>query len=119
MVWFCLLKENNWAGETTKNAASAYSPDVLSLMLKIYGGKTREQKDKIEHENTRDPQKQTTAKHHAAGYGSQQLQSEAVTAKVTFSHGHRFTFLPYLPHSMFPSLPHLHQFDLPWFTLHS
>lgn len=35
-------------GETTKNAASAYSPDVLSLMLKIYGGKTREQKDKIE-----------------------------------------------------------------------
>lgn len=38
-----------WGGENhKKNAASAYSPDVLSLMLKIYGGKTREQKDKIE-----------------------------------------------------------------------
>lgn len=51
-------------GETTKNAASAYSPDVLSLMLKIYGGKTREQKDKIEriqtHETHRSrPQRST------------------------------------------------------------
>lgn len=27
--------------KTTKNTASAYSPDVLSLMLKTYGGKTR------------------------------------------------------------------------------
>lgn len=51
--WVCFVlftKENNGVGwgKPQKNAASAYSPDVLSLMLKIYGGKTREQKDKIE-----------------------------------------------------------------------
>jgi len=51
-------------GGTTEYAASAYSSDVLSLMLKIYGGKTREQKDKIE--RTQKHERPTEADHSKA-----------------------------------------------------
>lgn len=97
LVLFCFLKENSWGGETTKNAASAYSPDVLSLMLKIYGGKTREQKDKIE--RTWKHRRPTEADHSKASCSRVRISaatvrsSSCVIAKVTFSHGHRSTFL--------------------------
>lgn len=96
LVLLCFLMENN-CGETTKNAAGAYSPDVLSLMLKIYGEKTREQKNKIE--GTWKHKRPTEADHSKASCSRLRISaatvrsSPCIRAKVIFSHGHRFTFL--------------------------
>lgn len=132
LVLFCFLKENSWGGKPQKNAASAYSPDVLSLMLKMYGGKTREQKDNIE--RTWKHRRPTEADHSKASCSRVRISaatvrsSSCIIAKATFSHAtdpHFYSslvgpiHLPKLPHSTFLYLPVLHQFGLPWFVLHS